>query len=161
MSYKYEYDAVVLRFGSHTPYYLLTMSFGIFKDPISNHFFTSLDAYMGYNMFLRDEDRQEVLRAPTGYTADLNIKNILKTAIPTEDNPIIIPDWEIKQDDIMLEGLRLKYSQSTCLLSLLRKTKDRPIFDSSRRDDLYWCFADGDGKNMHGKLLERVREELC
>jgi predicted NAD-dependent protein-ADP-ribosyltransferase YbiA (DUF1768 family) len=161
MSYEFAYNAIVLRFGSNTPYFPLTMSFGIFQDPISNHIFTSIDAYIGYHMFIRAEDKREVLRAPNGYIADLNIKNLLKRLEATQDSPIISPAWETNKDEIMLAGLRLKFEQSSFMLNMLRKTKDRPIFDASRREELYWCFTDGEGKNMHGKLLERVREEMC
>ena len=160
-NYEFSYNAVVLRFGSNTPYFPLTMSYGIFQDPISNHVFTSIDAYIGYNMFSRPEDKREVLRAPNGYIADLNIKNLLKRLNATENDPIIDPNWEKDMDKIMLDGLRLKFEQSSCMLNILRKTKDRPIFDSSRRDDKYWCFVDGEGENKHGKLLEKIREELC
>src|SRR4051812_36409780 len=129
-NYEFPYNAIVLRFGSNTPYFPLTMSFGIFQDPISNHIFTSIDAYIGYHMFVRDEDKREVLRAPNGYIADINIKNILKRSDSTEDNPIILPNWENECNPIMLAGLRLKFEQSSFMLNMLRKTKNRPIFDS-------------------------------
>jgi predicted NAD-dependent protein-ADP-ribosyltransferase YbiA (DUF1768 family) len=160
-TYEFAYNAIVLRFGSTTPYFPLTMSFGIFKDPISNHIFTSIDAYLGYHMFVRTEDKKEVLRAPNGYIADLNIRNLLKRLESTLDEEIIVPNWENDRDDIMFSGLRLKFEQSSLMLDMLRKTKDRPIFDASRRDEPYWCFVDGEGKNMHGKLLEKIREEMC
>jgi predicted NAD-dependent protein-ADP-ribosyltransferase YbiA (DUF1768 family) len=100
------------------------------------------------------------LRAPNGFIANLNINNILKRSSYEEGNPVIIENWEEDRNEIMLQGLRLKFGQSSFLQGMLHKTKDRPIFDSSQREELYWCFCDNEGLNMHGKLLEKIREEL-
>ena len=150
-------NAVVIRFGTNTPFYLLTLSYGIFYDPSLRKHFTSLDAYIGYHMLVRNQDRQDVMRAPNGYIAHLNLLDVFEHN-PNED--LIAPNWEQDRREILLTGLRLKYSQSSCMTEVLTRTRDRPIFDASRWEDTYFGIGDGTGLNMHGQLLEQVRTEL-
>lgn len=152
-------NAVVIRFSTDTPFYPLSLSFGLFFDPTIRLFFTSIDAYIGYHMLVRDEDRYEVIRVSNGYLANRNLQAILERGDYVDGQPIVSPTWETDCDDVLMDGLRMKYSQSTCLAELLERTGDRPIFDASRYDDTYFCYGDGSGKNVHGKSLEKLRAE--
>lgn len=68
-------------------------------------------------------------------------------------------DWEEVKNDIMLDLLRIKFSQPSFRDSLLA-TGDAYISEENNWHDTYWGVCNGEGKNMLGKLLMQVRDEL-
>lgn len=70
------------------------------------------------------------------------------------------PDWETVKDDIMLEAIRAKFMQHPALARLLLDTGKAPIVEHTPRDRYWGDGGDGSGRNMLGKLLMRVRDEL-
>jgi N-glycosidase YbiA len=69
-------------------------------------------------------------------------------------------DWEAVKDDIMREALRAKFTQNKELKEILLKTGDIHLVEHTH-NDFYWADGgDGSGKNMLGKLLMELREEL-
>ncbi|HEU5438112.1 MAG TPA: NADAR family protein [Ktedonobacterales bacterium] len=69
-------------------------------------------------------------------------------------------DWESVKDDVMLEALRAKFTQHPTLRDLLLGTGDALIVEHTSRDAYWGDGGDGRGRNMLGRLLMRVREEL-
>lgn len=77
-------------------------------------------------------------------------------------------DWEDIKDEVMLVGLRVKFAPDRATAVMLLDTGDRLLVEGNHWHDQYWgncncgerpkCF--GPGKNMLGKLLMQVREEL-
>jgi protein tyrosine/serine phosphatase len=68
-------------------------------------------------------------------------------------------DWQEKKSSYMLEILRYKFNQHDSLKTLLLSTLLRPLVRESK--DYYWgCGKNNRGRNMHGVLLNLVREEL-
>jgi len=68
-------------------------------------------------------------------------------------------DWNRIREDVMLFGLRAKFSQNPGLLQQLKDTGSRPLIEAG--PDAYW--GEGrlkNGKNRLGKLLMQVREEM-
>lgn len=65
-------------------------------------------------------------------------------------------DWEEIKVDIMLKGLRAKFSQNHELKEKLLATGDVIIHEDSP-NDMFWGKK---GKDMLGKLLMQVRDEL-
>jgi ribA/ribD-fused uncharacterized protein len=68
-------------------------------------------------------------------------------------------DWNRIREDVMLFGLRAKFSQNPGLLQQLKDTGTRPLIEAG--PDAYW--GEGrlkNGKNRLGKLLMQVREEM-
>ena len=150
-------NAVVLRFAAYSPFFLLTMSYGIFHDPSTSIIFTSIDAYLGFHMLAQKEHRREIINSPNGYIANRNLVNIIER---NQGDHIIVPNWENNREEIMRRGLLLKYRQCLPLGKLLENTGNHPIFDDSRQNDAIWCWVKGNGMNLHGKLLEEVRLTL-
>jgi len=70
-------------------------------------------------------------------------------------------DWEEVKDGIMLDALRLKFTQHSELKELLLSTGDEEIIEDSPIDSYWGCGSDGEGKNMLGKLLMKLRSELA
>ena len=68
-------------------------------------------------------------------------------------------DWEQMKDMIMLDILRIKFSNPG-LTKLLLETGQQELVEYNYWHDTYWGVCDGVGQNKLGKLLMRVRDEL-
>lgn len=69
-------------------------------------------------------------------------------------------DWESVKDSIMFAGVRAKFLQHSALRDLLLATADAKLVEHTDRDDYWGDGGDGSGKNMLGRILMKVREEL-
>lgn len=69
------------------------------------------------------------------------------------------PDWEDIKEDIMLQGLRLKFSKRR-LKEMLLDTGDEELIEGNNWGDRFWGQCNGEGLNVLGQLLMKVREEL-
>lgn len=100
-----------------------------------------------------DLDHEAIRRLPTPREA----KNRGQT-IPLR------PDWEEVKDDVMLKGLRAKFAPGSDLAAKLLATGDAVLIEGNTHGDRYWGTVwDGTewvGKNVLGKLLMQVRDEL-
>jgi ribA/ribD-fused uncharacterized protein len=72
----------------------------------------------------------------------------------------IRPEWKAIKEEVMLEGLRAKFTQHPALATLLLSTGDASIVEQSPRDSYWGWGADKQGKNRLGHLLVQVRTEL-
>ena len=72
------------------------------------------------------------------------------------------PDWEQIKLDVMHHLLTLKFSIPDLKQKLL-ETGDKELIEGNMWGDVFWgfCLKSGAGENMLGKLLMRVRKELC
>jgi len=68
-------------------------------------------------------------------------------------------DWELIKDNIMLDLLRKKFT-NTYLKDLLLNTGDYKLEEGNYWGDTYWGICNGVGKNRLGVLLMQVREEI-
>ena len=68
-------------------------------------------------------------------------------------------DWEEVKDSLMLEALRAKFSIQGLREKLLA-TGNEELIEGNHWNDTYWGVCNGIGKNMLGKLLMQVREEI-
>jgi len=70
------------------------------------------------------------------------------------------PDWDAVKDDVMRRAVRAKFEQHSDIRAVLLGTGDEELIEDAP-DDYYWgCGIEGTGKNMLGKILMEVREEL-
>ena len=69
-------------------------------------------------------------------------------------------DWEEVKDKVMLQALRMKFSQNPEIAKGLVATGDAILIEHTRNDDYWADGGDGSGKNKLGLLLMQVREEL-
>lgn len=69
------------------------------------------------------------------------------------------PDWEQVKDNIMYEIIKSKFSIKH-LREMLLATGEAILIEGNTWNDTYWGMCRGKGKNMLGKILMRVREEL-
>lgn len=70
------------------------------------------------------------------------------------------PDWEKVKDDIMYKAIKAKFTQYPSLAQKLLDTQDALLVEHTVNDSYWGDGGNGTGKNMLGKLLMRLREEL-
>lgn len=112
--------------------------------PTSEHYFQA-------QKFLIPEIQERIRQIASPMDAALEGRN--------RQNPLR-PDWEEIKDEVMLQALRMKFSQNPEIARELLATGDASIIEHTR-NDAYWADGgDGSGKNKLGLLLMQVREEL-
>ena len=70
------------------------------------------------------------------------------------------PDWDRVKYSVMKEICLAKFLQHPELRKQLMETGDEELIEDSPVDYYWGCGADGSGKNMLGKVLMEIREEL-
>lgn len=70
------------------------------------------------------------------------------------------PDFDKVKDTIMKECVLAKFVQHQDLMMRLFSSDDEELIEDSPVDWYWGCGKDGTGKNMLGKILMEVREEL-
>ena len=70
------------------------------------------------------------------------------------------PDWEDVKDDVMRAALDAKFSSHPDLAEILLATCSAEIIEETRRDYYWGCGTKRTGRNMLGKLLVELREQL-
>jgi len=69
-------------------------------------------------------------------------------------------DWEQVKDEIMEDIVRAKFTQNEELKEKLLATGNEELVEGNTWGDIYWGVCKGRGKNMLGKILMKVRNEL-
>jgi ribA/ribD-fused uncharacterized protein len=72
----------------------------------------------------------------------------------------ILKNWDNIKQNVMYDAVKAKFTQHSDLTQLLLDTKDAKIIEHTENDDYWGDGGDGKGKNMLGKILMKVREEL-
>lgn len=112
--------------------------------PTSEHYFQA-------QKFLIPEIQEKIRQIASPMDAALEGRN--------RQNPLRL-DWEEIKDKVMLQALRMKFSQHPEIAKELLATGDAIIIEHTR-NDAYWAdWGDGSGKNKLGLLIMQVREEF-
>jgi len=69
-------------------------------------------------------------------------------------------DWERIKNQVMEDCIRDKFTRNLDLRQLLLETGDEELIERNDWGDIYWGVCHNEGKNMLGKILMKVREEL-
>lgn len=69
-------------------------------------------------------------------------------------------DWEQVKDDVMRKAVLKKFQTHDDIRALLLSTGDQDIVENAPGDYYWGCGKDGSGKNMLGKILMEVRQQL-
>ena len=70
------------------------------------------------------------------------------------------PDWDGVKDDFMRRAVRAKFEQHPHIRAILLATGDEELIEAAPNDYYWGCGAEGTGKNMLGRILMEVRNEL-
>jgi ribA/ribD-fused uncharacterized protein len=85
----------------------------------------------------------------------------MRTMEPLEDRKHKLRrDWEAVKVGIMRKAVMAKFTQHEELRTLLLSTADAKIVEHAENDNYWGNGGDGSGKNMLGRILMQVREEL-
>ena len=112
--------------------------------PTSEHYFQA-------QKFLVPQIQEKIRQIVSPMDAALEGRN--------RQNPLR-PDWEEVKDKVMLQALRMKFSQNTEIAKGLVATGDAILIEHTRNDGYWADGGDGSGKNKLGLLLMQVREDL-
>ncbi|HEX3149156.1 MAG TPA: NADAR family protein [Gemmataceae bacterium] len=69
-------------------------------------------------------------------------------------------DWESVKVAVMREVVRAKFSQHDDIRQILLATGDANIVEHTTNDSYWGDGGDGSGKNMLGRILMEIREEM-
>ena len=69
-------------------------------------------------------------------------------------------DWDGVKDGVMLEVLRAKFTQHESLKKLLVESHPAELIEHTENDNYWADGGNGKGKNVLGKLLMRLRDEI-
>jgi len=70
-------------------------------------------------------------------------------------------DWETVKDTVMYTAIKAKFQQNPELLTRLKDTGDVWLIEKSRSDSYWGSGPNGCGLNKTGRILMKVRLELC
>lgn len=70
------------------------------------------------------------------------------------------PDWEAIKLDVMTVLVTRKFTSDSSLAMRLVKTSGHELIEGNNWGDQEWGVVDGVGKNLLGKILMAVRDEL-
>lgn len=73
----------------------------------------------------------------------------------------IRPDWEAVRVATMLRAMTAKFAQHADIRAMLMATGNRRLVDHTAADDFWGEGIDGKGRNMVGRLLMKIRDELA
>lgn len=112
--------------------------------PTSEHYFQA-------QKFEDDEYRERIRSTPSPMIA-ARLGRSRKVPIRS--------DWEERKDEFMYRAVLAKFQAHSDLKQLLSSTGQEEIIEKTARDYYWGCGANGTGKNMLGRILMQVREEL-
>lgn len=69
-------------------------------------------------------------------------------------------DWESVKVEVMRRAVREKFTQHEDICRILLSTGDARIVEHTEKDSYWGDGGDGSGKNMLGRILMEIREEL-
>ena len=69
-------------------------------------------------------------------------------------------DWHTVRDEVMEKAVRTKFASHPSLSDKLCATGDAEIIEASPMSHHWGAGADGTGKNMLGRILMKIREDL-
>lgn len=112
--------------------------------PTSEHYFQAQK--------FDDKDYQEKIRTTPSAMIAARLGRSRKVPIRS--------DWEETKDEVMFRAVLAKFQTHAELKELLLSTGQEEIVEKTSKDYYWGCGTDGTGKNMLGKILMRVRDEL-
>ncbi|ERL55881.1 NADAR family protein [Psychrobacter aquaticus] len=121
---------------------------GILMD---NLWWKTIEHYYQAQKFTDKDYQEKIMEADTPKIASVLGRNKKRK---------IKEDWDDIKDEVMYEAVLQKFTTHKELRDLLLSTGDKDIIENSPTDYYWGCGIDGWGKNMLGKILEQVRDEL-
>ncbi len=112
--------------------------------PTSEHYFQA-------KKFKDPASQEEIRRAKTP---------MLAARMGRDRKRKLRPDWESVKVQLMREALKAKFRTHQELHALLLSTGDAKLVEHTENDSYWGDGGDGSGRNMLGRLLMELRDEL-
>jgi ribA/ribD-fused uncharacterized protein len=138
-------------YGTGDPYFEFS-NFARFAVTLDGKTWPTSEHYFQAQKFLDESLQEEVRLAKTPRIA---------ANLGRDRSRPLRPDWEHVKDDIMRKVVRAKFTQHEELTKLLLDTGDALIVEHTDRDSYWGDGGDGSGRNMLGRILMEIRDELC
>jgi hypothetical protein len=143
---------MALEFSSKSATHTEFSNFHLVDFTVDGTPWRSVEHYFQAQKFPGDSTLQERIRAAK--TA-LGAKRLGRT-----QSEHFRTDWEEVKENVMLTGLRAKFTQNKPLKELLVKTNGLHLIEHNRSDSYWGSGPNGCGRNRTGILLMKVRDEL-
>ncbi|MFV0328631.1 MAG: NADAR family protein [Dysgonomonas sp.] len=139
------------------------------------YFYSVNDDYGEFSNFAYSEIKLDGQRWPTVehyFQAQKFMDKAYQKKIRTVETPMLAAmlgryrkqklrkDWESIKVSVMKQALMAKFTQHSDLRDLLLSTGDAKLVEHTDNDSYWGDGGDGKGKNMLGRLLMDIREEL-
>lgn len=146
-----------IRFNSRIPQYAWLSAFyaAPFVAPFGKNqdlvLFRGREWYYQAHKTKSKEFREKIINSPSGDRA--KYWGSAKSGCP------IIDKFDKQREAIMREAIRYQYHQNPVLMRLLEDTGDAVLIEDAYWDDFFGTGRNGDGQNVHGKLLMEFRDD--
>lgn len=140
------------------------------------NFYKTQDEYGGFSNFSRHSVHLDGVDWPTtehyfqakkfeGTTHETEIRNASSASesakMGRDRKRPLRADWEQVKDDVMRTAVRAKFTQHESLQKILLSTGDAILVEHTVNDFYWGDGGDGSGKNMLGRILMEIRDELA
>lgn len=112
--------------------------------PTSEHYFQAQK--------FEDSERQEAIRKTKS--------PMIAARMGRDRKKPLRRDWESVKDEVMRKAVRAKFTQHEDIRRILLCTGEAQIVEHTENDSYWGDGGDGKGKNMLGRILMEIREEL-
>lgn len=113
--------------------------------PTSEHYFQAMK-------FESSKDQESIRKAKSPMEAARKGRDRKKK---------ILRNWESAKVNVMRDAVKAKFSQHENLKSLLLSTGQAKLIEHTENDAYWGDGGDGKGKNMLGRILMQIRDELA
>jgi hypothetical protein len=141
----------VINFYSVTDDYGWCSNFAAYPIQLRGKTWPTSEHYFQAQKFEDPADQEEVRQARTP---------MLAARMGRDRKRKLRRDWESTKVSVMRDAVRARFSQHEDLKRLLLDTGDAKLIEHTPHDDSWGDGGDGSGKNMLGRILVEVREEL-
>lgn len=121
---------------------------GFLKDGV---YWKTVEHYYQAHKFEDQKIIEKIIRAETPKIA---------SEIGRDRSYSIKANWEEIKVDIMFDAVLAKFVAHPDLAKKLMETGEEEIIEETVKEDFWGCGSQKNGKNMFGKILCKVREEL-
>ncbi|MFY1824857.1 NADAR family protein [Myxococcus fulvus] len=141
----------VIRFYSVTDAHGWCSNFAPYPIKLGGRTWPTSEHYFQARKFEAPEDQEALRQARTP---------VLAARMGRDRKRKLRRDWESIKVSVMREAVRAKFTQHEDLAQLLLDTGDARLVEHTDQDDYWGDGGDGSGKNMLGRILMEVREQL-
>ena len=141
-----------VKFYSANAEYGCFSNFSMHPVLIDDILYQTTEHYFQSQKFTDESIRKQIRNAKTPYEA---------AQLGRDRSFLLRRGWESMKDEIMLKAIRAKAAQHDDFKETLISTKNAVIIEHTKNDSYWADGGDGSGKNRLGKILMKVRDEIC